>query len=83
MTAKEAKETASNKLQNYSDGELKPIMERIEQSARNGQFCVVVSKLHELSKAKLEADGYNVKYDNYYDPREPRDSGESYTISWN
>lgn len=75
-----AKELSTRHLLQDTEGEYQRIMKQISEHASKGSFSTTVDTLHELVKARLVQDGYDVKYTagDYRDQRER----SYYTISW-
>lgn len=83
MNAAQAKKIATDHLRDYSSKELSAIMEKIETTAKAGRFTAQhYGDLHDVTQQKLRADGFALKHENNYDPRDPRESAY-WVISWN
>lgn len=77
MTAKEAKQLTEKSVLESSTGELASIYEKIKSAAQKGSSSTPVSTMHQVTKNKLESDGFTVKY---YEG-DFRESGY-YSINW-
>lgn len=77
MTAHEAKEIATKKLTDYSEGEMFIIAKAVQQAAERGEFAIRHERLHDLTAQRLRADGYKIEYFS-----DQRDNESYYTISW-
>ena len=80
MTASEAKELATKHILQDTEGEYQRIMKQISEHATRGSFNTTIYTLHELVKARLVQDGYEVKY--YAGDSQDQRERSYYSISW-
>ncbi len=81
MKAHEAKQLSDQfQLENSENG-YNAIIKKIEEASKKGDYSIYVYTIHQLTKQKLEADGYRIAY-NQGDFRDQRERSY-YTISWN
>ena len=78
ITAKWARETATNVLNEMIENQINSCLDDIEEAVSLNKFTVnVFLELHPLAEKDLLGRGFNVKFNNG-----GQTGGESYTINW-